>query len=175
VVRDACCVNLNPSKLKQHIRSGELAIKLDDSKQVTIRLASPGDAERIAVLCQQLGYPTAQEEARRRLHQIQQDEHHAVYVAELSNGHVVGWVHVYVSQLVITDSQAEIGGLVVDEGYRRCGIGQLLMQQAEQWARTKECRAVYLRSNIAREGAHVFYERIGYSNFRTQFAFRKVL
>jgi GNAT superfamily N-acetyltransferase len=174
-VHDTCCVDVGPSKLERHIWSGELTIKLDGSNQATIRLASPRDAKRIAVLCHQLGYPTTQEEAQRRLNQIQQEEHHAVYVAELSNGHVVGWVHVYVGQLLVKDRQAEIGGLVVDEGYRRCGIGQLLMQQAEQWARAKECWAVYLRSNIVRKGAHVFYERIGYSDVKTQLAFRKVL
>jgi len=175
VVRDACGVNVGPSELERHIRSGELTIKLDDSNKATIRLASPEDANCVAALCYQLGYPATQEEVQRRLNQIQQDEHHAVYVAELSNGHVVGWVHVYVGQLVVKDRQAEIGGLVVDEGYRRCGIGQLLMQQAEQWARAKECWAVYLRSNIVRKGAHVFYERIGYSDVKTQLAFRKVL
>ncbi len=157
------------------MRSGELTIKLDDSNQATIRLAGPGDAKRIAVLCHQLGYPATQEEVERRLNQIQQDERHAVYVAKLSNGHVVGWVHVYVSQLVMTDRQAEIGGLVVDESCRHYGIGQLLMQQAEQWARANECWAIHLRSNIARKGAHVFYERIGYSNVKTQLTFRKVL
>jgi len=175
VVRDACCVDVGPSKLERHIWNGELTIKLDGSNQATIRLASPGDAKRIAVLCHQLGYPTTQEEVQRRLNQIQQEEGHAVYVAELSNGHVVGWIHVYVSQLVITDRQAEIGGLVVDEGYRHYGIGQLLMQQAEQWARAKRCWAVYLRSNLVRKGAHVFYERIGYSNVKTLLAFRKIL
>jgi GNAT superfamily N-acetyltransferase len=157
------------------LRSDELTIKFADSSQVTIRLASPEDANCIAALCYQLGYPATQEEVQRRLNQIQQDEHHAVYVAELSNGHVVGWVHVYVGQLVVKDRQAEIGGLIVGEGYRRCGIGQLLMQQAEQWAHAKECWAVHLRSSIVRKGAHVFYERIGYRDVKAQLAFRKVL
>ncbi len=102
------------------------------------------------------------------------DAGHAVYVAELS-GQVVGWVHVYVSRLVVTDLQAEIGGLVVDVGYRRYGAGRLLMQGAEQWAREKGCEVVYLRSNVARQDAHAFYEKIGYSNFKTSLAFRKVL
>ena len=152
-----------------------MTFKLDDSNQAIIRLASPEDAKRIAVLCHRLGYPATQEEAQRRLHQIQQDERHAVYVAELSSGHVVGWVHVYVSQLVITDSQAEIGGLVVDEGYRRRGVGQLLMQQAEQWACERGCRAVYLRSNVVRKEAHAFYEGIDYRNIKQSLTFCKNL
>jgi GNAT superfamily N-acetyltransferase len=126
------------------------------------------------VLCQQLGYPASQEEVQRRLNQIQQDDQHTVCGAELS-GHVVGWVHVYVCQLLVADPQAEIGGLVVDEGHRRRGVGRLLMQQAEQWAREKGCWAVYLRSNVVREGAHAFYEGIGYSSAKTSMAFRKAL
>jgi GNAT superfamily N-acetyltransferase len=152
-----------------------LTIELNDDNQVAIRLANVRDSERIAILCQQLGYPASQEEVRRRLNQIQQNERHAVYVAELPDGRLVGWVHVYVCQLVVADPQAETGGLVVDEGYRRCGIGRLLMQKVEQWAREKGCRAVYLRSNIVRKDAHVFYEGIGYSNVKTSMAFRKVL
>lgn len=151
-----------------------MTIEANDSSQATIRLARAGDAEHIAALCQQLGYPATQEDVQRRLNQIQQDEQHAVYVAELP-GHVSGWVHVYVCQLIVADPQAEIGGLVVDEDYRRCGVGRLLMQQAEQWAREKGCWAVYLRSNVVRKDAHAFYEGIGYSNVKTSMAFRKAL
>lgn len=142
---------------------------------IVVRPATTRDAKRVAALCQQLGYPASQEEVQRRLNQIQQDEYHALSVAELSNGHVIGWVHVYVSKLVIADPQAEIGGLVVDESYRRCGVGQLLMQHAEEWARQRKCSAVRIRSNLARKGAHLFYERIGYSNVKTSLLFHKVL
>jgi len=152
-----------------------LSIEPGSSNQATIRLASVGDAGRIAVLCQQLGYPASQEQVQRRLRQIQQDESHAVYVAEQSEGRVVGWVHVYICQLVVADPQAGIGGLVVDQGYHRRGVGRLLMEQAERWAREKGCWAVHLRSNIVRKGAHLFYERIGYSNVKTSRVFHKVL
>ncbi len=112
---------------------------------------------------------------QQRLYQIQQDERHAVYVAERSDGQVVGWVHLSVSQLVQTDLQAEIGGLVVDEGDRRSGTGQRLMQRAEEWAYEQGCRAVLVRSNIVRLDAHSFYKRIGYSKIKTSLAFHKIL
>ena len=147
----------------------------DDRNQVAVRLADAGDAERIAVLCEQLGYPATEEEVQSRLDQIRRDGQHAVYVAEGLDGHVVGWVHVYVCPLVVADPQAEIGGLIVDEGYRCRGVGRLLMQRAEQWARQKGCRAVYLRSNIIRKEARAFYEKIGYGNVKTSLALRKVL
>jgi GNAT superfamily N-acetyltransferase len=157
------------------MKGEKLSIEPDNGDQATIRLASAGDAGRIAVLCQQLGYPASQEQVRRRLHQIQQDEDHAVYVAEQADGQVVGWVHVLVRQLVVADPQTEIGGLVVDESYRRHRVGRLLIEQAERWAREKGCWAVYLRSNIVRRDAHAFYERIGYSNVKTSRVFHKIL
>ena len=75
----------------------------------------------------------------------------------------------------VRDSQAEIGGLVVDEGLRGRGVGRMLMRQAEVWALAQGCRAIRLRSNIVREGAHSFYERLGYSRLKTQTVFRKPL
>ena len=64
------------------------------TEQIAIRLASAGDVERIAALCQQLGYPSSQEQVQHRLRQLEQDKGHAVYVAERPDGYVVGWVHV---------------------------------------------------------------------------------
>ena len=127
------------------------------------------------MLCQQLGYSASQEQVQRRLNQIQPEDGNAVYVAERSDGRVIGWVQVRVRQLVVADQQAEIEGLVVDEGYRRCGVGRLLMERAERWARAKGCGVVHLRSNVVRKEAHSFYEGIGYSNVKTQWTFRKEL
>jgi GNAT superfamily N-acetyltransferase len=142
---------------------------------VEIRLARTEDIERIVALCEQLGYPSSQEQVRERLCQIQQRDDHAVYVAERADGRVVGWVHVFIRRLLVADLHVEIGGLVVDEEHHRRGIGQLLMEQAERWASEKGCQAVYLRSNVIREGAHAFYERIGYTNIKQSKVFRKIL
>jgi N-acetylglutamate synthase-like GNAT family acetyltransferase len=154
---------------------GKLSIVPNDQNQTLIRSARPADAGRMARLCQQLGYPASQEQVARRLAQIEREKRHAVYVAERADGHVIGWVHVCVRHLVLADPQAEIEGLVVDEGYRHGGVGRSLMERAERWARAQGCAAVFLRSNVVREAAHVFYERIGYRHVKTQRAFRRRL
>lgn len=74
-----------------------------------------------------------------------------------------------------SDPHAEIGGLVVDERHRDAGIGRLLLEQAEAWARAKGCGTIRLRSNIIRKEAHQFYLNVGYSNNKTQHAFAKTL
>jgi len=94
---------------------------------------------------------------------------------EFADGRVVGWIHVCVSYWIESNPRAEIGGLVVDEARRGSGVGKLLMQHAEDWARSKRLEAVYLRSNVIRKDAHRFYERLGYKNIKTQYAFSKML
>jgi GNAT superfamily N-acetyltransferase len=49
------------------------------------------------------------------------------------------------------------------------------MNRAERWARSQGLKSVYLRSNVAREKAHSFYQRLGYRIIKTQHAFQKKL
>ncbi len=140
-----------------------------------IRRATLADAERIAELCHQLGYPSSQTAVEQRLKNIQQEKTHAVCVAERSDGKVAGWIHVYVCPHLQVDLQAEIGGLIVDESDRSCGIGRRLMQHAQKWAYEQGCRNILVRSNIVREKAHRFYQELGYTNIKTSLVFHKAL
>jgi ribosomal protein S18 acetylase RimI-like enzyme len=142
------------------------------SDRTVVRLACVKDADRMAELATQLGYPTTSAEMRKRLAQVGRVEDYAVYVTEL-DGQVVGWIHVCVRPLVQVDRAAEIEGLVVDETCRGRGIGRLLIRQIERWARGKRCDTIYVRSNIVRERAHGFYKGLGYENIKTSLTFRK--
>jgi len=144
------------------------------SKQLTIRDAALADAARIADLATQLGYPSSTEQVLARLRTLPQDGSHAVYVA-VSDAGVVGWVHVFALYPVAHDCVAEIAGLVVDATCRGSGAGKRLMDAAENWAREKGLDTVVLRSNVIREAAHKFYEKLGYTRIKTQHVFRKVL
>lgn len=66
-------------------------------------------------------------------------------------------------------------GLVVDKDHRCIGIGRILIQQIEQWASLAGCEGVMLRSNIKRQEAHLFYEKIGYTNIKQSLTFYKQL
>lgn len=140
----------------------------------TVRAAEESDAERIAALSGQLGYPVAAEAVLKRLRAIQQRPDHAVFVAEMG-GQVVGWVHVYGVATLESPPHAEIGGLVVDEAQRGRGVGRALMERAESWARSMGLETVRLRSNVVRAEAHAFYEHIGYAQVKTQKVFAKSL
>jgi GNAT superfamily N-acetyltransferase len=140
-----------------------------------LRPARPGDAGRLAELCGQLGYPSSPQSLRRRLSGILPDEDQAVYVAQGPDGDVVGWVHVALRPLLLAGPQAEIRGLVVDQAHRRRGLGRLLMERAERWARDRGCLAVHLRSNVDREETPFFYEGIGYTQAETSRTFCREL
>ena len=123
------------------------------SAPATVRSAAPADAQRIAAaLSAQLGYPTAPEDVVRRIAALQGREDHVVGIALAPGEKIVGWVHVAVTPLVHANQQAEVLALVVDESHRRSGAGRLLMKFAEEWARSKSCAIIRLRSNVVREG-----------------------
>ncbi len=149
-------------------------MKPEPSRTFVVRIARPEDADRLASLCDQLGYPTLPSDVVERLGNVQTDES-VVYVAETSTGEVIGWVHAYVSRLMVCDRFVEIGGLVVDVNHRRNGAGQLLMQAAERWACENGCDEIRLRSNIVRESAHRFYTALGYQVIKTSYTFHKKL
>jgi len=139
-----------------------------------IRQAIAHDANAIANLSHQLGYPTTANAVLHRLAQMH-SANNVVYVAEIPHIGVVGWIHAHLCLLLQTNLHAEIGGLVVDENYRESGIGRQLLLQIEQWASQQGCESVYLRSNIIRKQAHIFYEKMGYSYIKTSLAFSKHL
>ncbi len=147
---------------------------MSDISLPRLRRARLSDAERLAALCDQLGYPSSPEEVRRRLRRLQGPDH-AVYVAEGEDGTVIGWIHIFLRPLLEEDLAAEIGGLVVDEAHRGRGIGHRLLERAERWARRHGSRAVVVRSNVTRLDAHRFYEKCGYREVKTQRVFRRAL
>jgi len=144
------------------------------AKDILIRPAGLLDASAVAELCTQLGYPTSPEQAARRVDQIARLPDHGLFVA-VADGQVVGWVHVHAYPLPEVDTHAELGGLVVDERVRNGGIGRMLVEQAESWSRGQGCGFLSVRSNIVREAAHRFYQRLGFEQFKTQYSFRKQL
>jgi GNAT superfamily N-acetyltransferase len=143
--------------------------------EVQIRRARLVDAERVAELSGQLGYPTSAKAMKPRLKDALKDKDGACFVAGSREGGLLGWIHVTTTPLLEVERRAEVNGLVVDETARSGGAGALLLAAAEKWARGKRCKNMSVRSNVLRERAHGFYLRHGYEHYKTQKAFRKGL
>jgi GNAT superfamily N-acetyltransferase len=142
---------------------------------LNIRQAVPSDAEIIAKLGTQLGYPTSQAEAEKRLTVIIKQADQAIYVAEIEGIGGVGWIHIAEMHLLVMEPHAEIVGLVTDESHRSSGIGSALVATAEEWALNRGYNCIRVRSNLVRTRAHTFYEKLGYQCQKTQHAFVKSL
>jgi GNAT superfamily N-acetyltransferase len=140
----------------------------------SLRAARPEDAEALAGLCGQLGYPSETAQVTARLRSIGSRPDHAMLVV-VEGGRLTGWVHVFVSRLLETEPRAEIGGLVVDEAMRGRGLGRALLRAAAAWAGSMGLRLLRVRSNVTRERAHRFYEREGFRETKKQGVFERDL
>jgi len=140
-----------------------------------IRQARLDDAEQLAHLATQLGYPSSAAEIASRLRGICADPAHAVYVAEVEGAGARGFAHVHATIALESGPRAELLGLVTDAAMRSRGLGALLVAQAERWARAKGLETFCVRCNVIRADAHRFYERLGFQCSKTQKYFRKSL
>jgi GNAT superfamily N-acetyltransferase len=138
------------------------------------REIATADADAAAKLSEELGYPVSPDVMRQRIESLIGSPDHVVYVACVGE-EVVGWIDVSVTQHLQSEVRAEIGGLVVSSALRAGGIGRHLVARAEQWARQRGLTSMVVRSQIAREGAHRFYLREGYTRTKTSAVFTKKL
>jgi GNAT superfamily N-acetyltransferase len=141
---------------------------------VSIRVARISDAEGIGELTSQLGYAVDLPTLVERLSRILLRSDQQFTVAEL-DGRLGGWAHAVIAEYIESGRFVAIGGLVVDKNHRKKGIGRMLMEYVEGWAKEQRCSIVRLSSSSTRTPAHKFYEALGYMNIKTQYAFIKFL
>ena len=139
-----------------------------------IRPACDGDADRLAFLTTQLGYPAHPSDLLERLHRLSGGFDHQVLVA-LVEGEVMAWAQVGRTLTLESGEQAELLGLVVDEAWRGRGVGAALVAAAEAWARSRGLGRLRVRTNVTREATHQFYRRLGFEEAKRQVVFRKDL
>jgi GNAT superfamily N-acetyltransferase len=139
-----------------------------------IREMAVTDAEAAAKLSEELGYPISANAMARRIQIVRSLKDHVVYVACVSEA-VVGWIDVGIIHHLQAEPYGEIGGFVVSSDFRSGGIGRRLIAQAEQWVARQGIIRMIVRSQIAREAAHRFYLREGYSRTKTSAVFSKEL
>ena len=131
---------------------------------VEIRPPKPADLEALGVLMGQLGYPATPEAMERRLTRLAEQPGNVVFVAEWE-GRVAGAAMAHLAPAIHLDEPvAMLVALVVADGVRGQGVGRRLVAAVEAWGREHEARRMSVTSNVARHGAHAFYERLGYEH-----------
>jgi predicted N-acetyltransferase YhbS len=134
---------------------------MTDAPPITLRPATPDDAERIATLFTEEGYPVGASDIVTRLSRFGAP-HGRVVVAEL-DGEVLGFVAVHaLPRFEHDDWIVRILALVVDAGVRERGVGHLLMGEAESFGRELEAAFAEVTAGHHRPEAQRLFEALGY-------------
>ena len=139
----------------------------------SVRVATSADAEALALLSGQLGYPADAAAILRRMGGL--IDHGVVLVAVDPQGAICGFAHAEPRCLLIAEPFVELAALVVSENARGSGAGATLLAAVEAWTREHGIASVRVRSNVLRERAHRFYLREGYAEKKRQAVFLKRL
>jgi GNAT superfamily N-acetyltransferase len=129
------------------------------------------DAEVVAKLATELGYPNEIAAIRRRIRPIGDTD--LLLVAADASEKPVGFIQAHRVCIIEVGFRVEILGLVVSSIARRKGIARLLVEEVERWARKIGAEVVSVRSNTKRAEAHSFYPALGYKQIKTQAVYEK--
>jgi GNAT superfamily N-acetyltransferase len=128
---------------------------------LTIRRAEEGDAESIAALFTDEGYPSGPSDIVERLTRFASD-HSQVVVAE-HDGDLLGFMAVHaLPRFEHDDRILRVLALVVDAGARERGVGHALMAEAERIGTELGAAFVEVTAGHHRPDARRLYESIGY-------------
>ena len=134
---------------------------MTDHPPMTVRRAVPADADRIASLFTDEGYPSGPSDIVERLGRFD-SEHSQVLVAD-HDGEVLGFVAVHaLPRFEHSDRIVRVMALVVDAGVRERGIGRLLMAEAERIGREVGAAFAEVTAGHHRPDARRLYEELGY-------------
>jgi GNAT superfamily N-acetyltransferase len=132
-----------------------------DRHSLTLRPASETDAERIAALFTDEGYPAGPSDIVERLSRFA-SPHSQVVIAD-HEGEVLGFIALHaLPRFEHTDRVIRIMALVVDAGVRDRGVGHLLMEEAERIGRELGAAFVEVTAGRHRPDALHLYEALGY-------------
>ena len=131
--------------------------------EIAIRSATLADADAIARLMSELGYPTSARQMERRLASILADASYRTFIA-CDGGAIVGVAGTRIGPMYeIDDPYGQIMALVVASTHRRQGVGVRLVQAAESHFVERGAAVAIVTSANWRDDAHAFYERRGYT------------
>jgi GNAT superfamily N-acetyltransferase len=140
---------------------------------LTIRPAQVSDAEAIATLFTDEGYPAGPSDIVERLSRFA-SEHSRVVIAE-HEGTLLGFIALHaLPRFEHDDRIVRVLALVVDAGARERGVGHRLMTEAELMARELGAAFVEVTAGHHRPEAYRFYESMGYDATVTAYLRKKL-
>jgi GNAT superfamily N-acetyltransferase len=130
---------------------------------VTLRPAREADAEQVASLMTELGYPSIAAGVEGRLRGSLNSQTSRCLVAQADN-EVIGVMSAELVPYFPTGSTiCRVTGLVVSSRHRNRGVGEKLVAAAAAFAREHGCSGIKVTSAERRVDAHRFYQRLGFA------------
>ena len=134
-----------------------------------LRSAMPADADDVARLLTEMGYPCDIDEALDRIGAIIDNDRQALIVAR-RDGAVCGLIALdFMYYLPLGTTTCRVTALVVTPTAQGLGIGRALLKEAERRARSSGAARIELTSGSQRTEAHAFYRACGYSDGTVRF------
>ena len=134
-----------------------------------LRSAMIADADDVARLLTELGYPCEIDEAAERIDAIAANDRQALVLAR-REGAVCGLVALdFMYYLPLGTITCRVTALVVTPTAQGLGIGRALLKEAERRARSSGAARIELTSGSQRTEAHAFYRACGYSDGTVRF------
>jgi GNAT superfamily N-acetyltransferase len=132
-----------------------------ERQSITLRPATDEDADRIASLFTDEGYPAGPSDIVERLARFS-SPYSQVIVADYE-GEILGFIALHaLPRFEHSDRVVRIMALVVDAGVRDRGVGHLLMGEAERIGRDLGAAYVEVTAGHHRADAQHLYESLGY-------------
>jgi len=134
-----------------------------------LRSAMIADADDVARLLTELGYPCEIDEAADRIDAIAGNDRQALVLAR-RDGAVCGLIALdFMYYLPLGTITCRVTALVVTPTAQGLGIGRQLLKEADRRARSGGASRIELTSGSQRTEAHAFYRACGYKDSSVRF------
>ena len=145
-------------------------------EEISVREIRPTDYTDIYLLNKEFNTKLevfSAERVKKRIQYITENTKDIIFVCE--KGHeVIGYIHGSPYELLFSDSLINILGFVVKEKYRNNGVGSMLIEHLDSWAKNKGFSGIKLLTHPLRITAHRFYEQHGYIHTKDQKNYMKM-
>ena len=117
------------------------------------------DLDRVFELLNELYKNELKYEKFKEIYKLKLNDENSYYIVAIEDDKIIG---ILTSELQLklhrAKKQSFIEDLIVDKEYRNKGIGKALLQNAVDYAKSKDCNVVELTCYIKDEDTHRFYE-----------------
>lgn len=142
--------------------------------ECTIREILPQDYEAVRTIWQEeIGGSLSSGQFTDRMNRMKQNDAYKTFVAFIGSDAIGFVITVQTMAIEFETGYLKINGIAVKKAYQRQGIGTVLLEFAEHYARETGYSYIILNSGFQRTAAHAFYEKHDYN--KLSYCFTKKL